>query len=308
MLPPSKHRLYAALLNFALLMLPLLFLEFPPSTDLPLHLVQIQMFFETLSDPSVPYEINWGSPYALSYLAPAIGLYTFPIEFAARVSLILLALFWTAGLHAFAARFRRPAWNAFLASFFFYNHLLYSGFYPFLFGWPLFLFWTILLPEGSLRTLRPGKLALVAIHGLLLYYTHLYWSAAGLIWLALNTPLREGWTTRLKRSLIALALLAPLLQWLWTSQAVAGENTFLAGSGFTERIFSPWVLNFALGGLKGNAETVFLALASSWILFGLWQNRSSFRKSSHVRSLLLAGLPQILQVAVATRTFVSEIA
>jgi hypothetical protein len=195
-------------LVLALVAIPFLVVRYPPITDLPQHAAQIRLFGEALSDPQSQYQIQWLTPYGLSFVVlGACWLLAGPAA-AGRIAFMVLALLWVGSIQMLAARRNRSIASALLASVFVFSHVLYWGFYSFIAGFVLFCVWIEV--ERSLRSrIRAARgILLIVAMGFALYLTHALWFAAAAVWLAaVGVLARLPWRQQTAR----LAGLAPPL-------------------------------------------------------------------------------------------------
>src|SRR5262245_19959173 len=141
---PRGTRLSLALATAACLALPFLVVRFPLITDLPQHVAQIRLLVDTVGHPDSPDTVQWFTPYALVYSLLGVAWTTVGPLHAGRVAMLAIGFLWVAAIHLLAAsRGRSPA-AATLASALFFSHVMYWGFYNFVFTWPLFALWLLL--------------------------------------------------------------------------------------------------------------------------------------------------------------------
>ena len=284
--PSKRTRVLFSLLSIGLVVVPFLVVDVPPSADLPQHVAQVRLFFETLGNPDSVYRIQWFTPYWLAYLVfGALWKIVEPM----KVGLIGMALFgmaWAGAIHALAAsrgrsiprRFwRRSSSSACRCTG--VSHPSSSGF-------PVFLLW-IPLTTGTADQRSEWKLLLGC---LLLYFSHALWLVAGLVWLvvhdvAIGLPLK-------KRRLRRFAAVAPviLLAAIWYGNLE--KLQFTSPTDWTPlpwtRVNPRWFVNTAFGGVKGPTEFVMMGVILLWVAVGLFQNRHEIRKRSD-GMLALAG-------------------
>src|SRR5262245_39040015 len=91
----ARARFVAAMLCSALVIVPFLYVRFPPITDLAQHAAQIRLFLTALADPEGAYRIQWLTPYSAVYavLGAAWALST-PVN-AGRLAVLALGVLWT---------------------------------------------------------------------------------------------------------------------------------------------------------------------------------------------------------------------
>ena len=293
---PSKGtRWLFALFSMGLVAVPFLVVEVPPSADLPQHVAQVRLFFETLGNPDSVYRIQWLTPYWLAYLVfGALWKLVEPMQ----VGLIGMALFgmaWAGGIHALAASRGRSISSAILASLFFFSLSMYWGFAPFVVGFPPFLLWIHLTTQPAEQR-SEWKLLLGC---LLLYFSHALWLAAGLAWLVVH-DVASGLPLR-KRRLRRFAAVAPaiVLAALWYQNLQ--QTQFTSPVDWIplpwNRLSPSWLVNTGFGGVMGPTEPLLMSLIGVWIVAGLVQNRDRLRDRTD-GMLALAGL--LLLVAALT--------
>jgi hypothetical protein len=245
------------LASLVLTALPFLLVEIPPCVDLPQQLAQMRLLEEALADPGGAYEIQWLTPYALSY-APLWALWKlFPPLVAAKLHLAFLALAVVAALHLVAWRRERPPEAALLAGLLVFSGPLHWGFLSFLLGMALFLVWVTALARPRAAPAQTFVLAL------LLYLAHALWLGVALAWLAVRAALaREAPWARLAAVAPVVALAA------WRAPAFSDPRFPMAP------LWLDWpVARLAglvdLGGQRGPIELALVAAAALWIALGL---------------------------------------
>ncbi|MGB5548977.1 MAG: hypothetical protein WBO74_00635, partial [Thermoanaerobaculia bacterium] len=256
--PSKRTRVLFSLLSMGLVAVPFLAVDVPPSADLPQHVAQVRLFFETLGDPDSVYRIQWFTPYWLAYLVfGALWKIAQPM----KVGLIGMAIFgmaWAGSIHALAASRGRSISSAILASLFFFSLSMYWGFAPFVVGFPVFLLWIHMTTQPEEQ--RPEwRLLLVC---LLLYFSHALWLVAGLAWLVVH-DVATGLPLR-KRRLRRFAAVAPVivLAALWYGNLEALQ--FTSQTEWTPlpwtRVNPRWFVNTGFGGVKGPTEFVMMGV------------------------------------------------
>lgn len=276
-----KSRVLPLALCLLFVSIPFLAVTFPPITDLPQQVAQVQMAGEILDGSRTDAVILWSTPNKLSYALIA-GVRLFAPDDAGRISMLLLALGWVLAVHFLAALHNRSDASATLASVLIFNQSLYWGFYSFLVGTPLFLLWVVVVsPE---RVPKRSWLEICLIVGLsgLLYYTHALWFAAGVAWFVFVSILkRPVWKTTALRALGLLPLTVIAIRWyLWLRDTAFGSET-IWGPLPWERLHPEWLVNSVLGGLRGSFELVMVAAVVFWIGIGSWRHRRVFRQQCH---------------------------
>lgn len=291
----SRVRVALAVVCCALVTLPFLAVTFPPITDLGQHTAQVRLFLDTVGNPDSPYRIQWLTPYGLGYLPLALGwLLAGPLA-AGRIGVLLLAVAWVAALHLLAAGRRRPVAAAVVAGVLLFNHTLYWGFLSFLAGWPVFVLW-FLWTEREPRRERPWREALVtAGAAALLYLAHALWFAVGLAWLMVTAVRRRR---RLRAHLPRVLGVAPVVTlavaWFAGISRTGFSTPPLWIKPAAVRLSPEGLVDAALGGLRGTAEPLVLAVLLAWLGLAVWRNRGHLAVRT---DLALAGLGAALVVA-----------
>ncbi len=270
----AAYRISALICAF-LVALPFLAVDVPPITDLPQQTAQIRLLLETWGGEET-YRVQWWHPNKLGYLPLGLAWLVAPPLAAGRLGVLLIGLSWVAALHWLARATRRPPESAALAAVFFFNHLTYWGLLNFACGLPVFAVWFVLLERSETGPVgwRAGiRLTAVAT---LLYWAHVLWLAAGLVWLALSALVRRR---PLKARLRPLAWSAPVLLLALAWYPHLGRSGFVSetfwGLSPFGRLHPQWHLNSAFGGLEGKVEPVLALVILGWLLLGLIQTRGA---------------------------------
>jgi hypothetical protein len=282
-----------------LVLVPFFVVTIPPVTDLPQHLAQMRLLDEALANPEGLYRIQWWTPYSLSYAILALTGLVAPAPLAGRLALAIVALLWVAAAHALAASRRRSPLAAVLASLFVFSNVIYWGFLSFAIGWPFFVAW-MLLSRRELH--RRGEVLEFAAIGLALYVSHALWLLAGIAWLGVVTledlararrrpdalrPLLRLVSLRacaLAPAVIALAVWAPGFRASNAHAPAVWSTTPLA------RLNPDWLVDAALGGLRGFTEWLLLGVVAAWLVIAVVQHRRQLREAIDVPLLLGAAL------------------
>lgn len=286
----QPRRLLALVLALAAAATPFLAVRYAPIADLPQQAAQVRLAIDALTDPASPYRVQWLAPNSLELpvLALAWAVST-PIG-AGRIALLLLAVAWVGAVHWLAWRRRRPAGSAVLASMLVFSPSLFWGYYSFLLGFTLFVGWLLygLGDDGA----RPWRRAAGYLLGaVLLGLGHALWLAAGLAWLALDTFLARN----------RRPLRSHLTRWLAVAPVGAGALAWFSGLGPTgfatppqwaapvwRRLDPAWLVEAALGGLRGWLPAVLLAILLGYALLSLVTGRRRLRSDAD-GSLAAAG-------------------
>ena len=195
----ARERLSIALSCAVLVALPFLLVTIPPITDLPQLVAQIRLLADSFGDDTSPYIVHWLHPNRLAYL-PLVAGWTAssPID-AGRIAVLLIGIFWVASVHLFAAMLRRPPEAAALCCLFFFHKSTYWGFLNFLVGFPVFLLWLVVV-EHARATPGWRRHFLVLTVSFLLYFAHILWLAAGLLWAGFSVMAGgNGWRRTVTR-------------------------------------------------------------------------------------------------------------
>lgn len=291
---------------------PLLMTPFSPTTDVPQHVAQVRLFFETMQGTGQPngvsYVVQWLTPYSLVYLVMA-GLWKLlPPERVGQATLVALCVGWTLAVHWLAWRRGRSVAAAVLASTLYYCHVTYWGFLSFSVGLPVFLVWLDVTSSDFLKfgTFSIGdekpdtryptpdtflRLALIAFLLFLLYEAHALWFAVGLLWLGVETVV---FRPSLRRTLARATVTAPLaVVALFCYRRLATDTQFVEHKLiFKEhpvlRLGTRWFVESVFGGVRGWLEVSMLAVLLGWLAWSVASRRRTFFKESDA-GLLVAG-------------------
>jgi hypothetical protein len=283
----NNERILLALFCCALAAVPFLVVKFPPLTDLPQHVAQVRLFGEALSHPDSPYRIQWTTPYSLVYAVLGGSWLVFGAEDAGRIGMLFVTLLWVVMLHLLAARTKRPALAAVLASLLFFGHILYWGFCQFAFGWPLFIGFLLLL-QVDFRSRWKDVLAFATALAAL-YFAHIFWLLAAVGWLGWKHIISKR---ELKRFILRAAAIIPLFilaaSWYPTLKAYGFRSSTIWATMPWERLSPHRLVDAAFGGLRGSSEPIFLGLIVIWLLLSWLQNRKGMLSKVNKELLLLA--------------------
>lgn len=274
--------------------LPLWTTPFPPVTDLPQHVAQVRLWFETLAGThpdGIRYVIQWETPYSLTYwLMGGLWQVLPPVRVGPAI-LLLQALGWIGVVHWLAARRGRSSAAAALTTTLFFNHTLYWGFVSFTTGWPLFLLWVHVTTQ-TVPVTRRRQLLLVGLAALL-YAAHALWFAMGLLWFGvLAVGLRRPWRKVLDEGLwlLPLAALAALMYSRIGYATALVEHKTVWRTPVVWRLFTPWLPESVYGGLCGPVEPLALSGIGLWLVAGLVKHWCRWRAASDPAWLLAGGL------------------
>lgn len=302
------HRAVWALICCGVVALPLLVVELPPITDLPQHVAQVRLFTEAIDDPSTPYQIQWLTPYGLVYLIVGLCWWLLPPMLVGRATAVVVISLTVVAIHWLAARYNRPLASAILASVLVYSHVLYWGFLNFALGWPLFVLWLVWNDRrDSVSTgLQRRDLLVTFVLSLLLYFTHVLWLAAALLWLGLDGLLaRRGW----RETLLGFAGTVPVLlltgHWFSSIPGTSFSTPVLWDPVWLRALPTLWVES-VFGGLRSPMEGVTLAVLLIWLIGGLWARRSGSANSTSI-TLLRCGAMFLLLFALLPDKYTNTI-
>ena len=268
----NSGRLLPLLVCCLLVAVPFLSVQFAPITDLPQHLAQIRLLYETIADPDGPYRIQWLTPYLLGYVPLTLAWKFSASEAAGRSAMLILALLWTLAIHGLAFKRGRPVDAAILASALFYNHATYWGFYSFAVGWPVFVLWFLLTTRPVGDRFRAREILLYLGAAWLLYLSHALWLVAGMAWFLLRsavarTPLR---TVGLQLASVSPVLIMAAVWYRQMSGFSSPTRWIVTPSG---RLSFSWIVDSTLGGLHGPLEYAMIGVLALWITLGIYQHR-----------------------------------
>jgi hypothetical protein len=271
MTPGGRERVLLAGVAGVLVAVPFLVVRFPPITDLPQHVAQIRLLLETVGHPESPYTVQWLTPYALVYGLIGTAWASVGPMAAGRVAMLAIGLLWVGTIHLLAAaRGRSPA-AATLACTLFFSHVLYWGFYNFLFTWPFFALWLVMTTGPRARRTGWTDLGLLLGCAVLLYASHILWLAVAIVWLVgsgllFRVPLR---VLALRVACVAPVLLVAALWFPHLAQRGFRSPT-VWGANPLARLWPGWLVGAGLGGLTGPVEGLVLGAIALWLALGLW--------------------------------------
>jgi hypothetical protein len=281
-----------AALCCAAVAIPFFTAQFPPITDLPQQSAQIRLFLDTLfaSDHS-QYKIQWFTPYSFSYLLLGLSWALFGPENAGRMAMLAIGLIWIIAIHVVTFRRGRAQTAAILGTLFFFNHVLYWGFYSFAIGWPVFLLWFMVTTKETGEGFSVWDSLVLASVALLLYLSHVLWLIAGLCWLGLYSLVFRQFVGKVARQVACLIpLVIAVIAWypMFAESSMATPPVW--GTGPLERLSYSWLTDAALGGIHGPAEYVIFGCCLGWVALGMLQNRGALRSVIDWPMLLAAGM------------------
>ncbi len=292
--PLGKRPVIAAVCAVAAT-LPILTTPFPPTTDLPQHVVQARLWLDILQGipqaHDITYIVQWWTPYSLAYVILGGLWQALPPERVGQSLLVVLSLAWTLTIHWLAARRGRSAATAALATTLFFNHTLYWGFVSFLIGFPLFLLWVQVTTTDTLHMRR--RQMLLAGLAAALYAAHALWFALALLWFGMaGVILGRSWQKLLDEGLwlLPLAALAAVMYVSLgnTTALVTHKTVWMAPIG--RRLFTGWLPQAVYGGLRGPLEPLMLLILGGWLFAGLVRQGKRLWMTVDPALLLAGGL------------------
>ena len=304
-----KKRIIVSILIFFLFIVPILITPFPPTTDLPQHLSQIQLLIETLKTDNGFYKIQWTAPNTFVYVFIYLFWQILPPELVGKAILILMILFWILAIHILSEKRGIPIESTIFASLLVFNLSLYWGLLNFLIGFPIFVIWFALTSKDRHATSFKEILLLVAL-SFFLYLSHALWFVVGAAWLFLiNLVKKTPW----KPFSLRLAALLPgvVLALTWfvnfaSSRTDAGFKTAPHWPSLPFRLSFGSFLNSTFGGIKGPTEFLVFCFICLWATLLVWKNRKRliilFDKES-----LIAGFFFLAIFLLAPSTFLNTI-
>jgi hypothetical protein len=270
---------------------PFMFVQFPPSTDLPQHMAQIYLLEQVLSGHGEGLAVNWFSPLTLVYSLLGAAWYLTSPVLAGKVTLLVLALAWVWAAFYLAWMRQRSPVPALFASILVFNHALYWGLLNFVTGWPIFALWFI----QSLKPHSNRSLLILFVLSVFLFWSHAFWFLAGSLWLGAYTLWR--WPG-MRVSMLRFAILLPVgiagLIWfpeLAAQRAASGVD--VGAHWYTlpfERFAPAYFINSVLGGLSGGIEGIVVLALTGWIALSAGTNWANLKDRVDQPLLLCAGL------------------
>jgi len=281
---------------------PFLVVDFPPISDLPQQASQIRLLGEVMDDPGGMYRIQWITPYSTSYLILGLSWILFGPACAGRIAMLLITLLLVGAIHFTAARRRRPAASAVLATVLVFNLNLYWGFFSFCLGMAGFLVWLLLLDRDRSSVFRRRDYCVFMAVAVAMYFTHALWFGVAAVCLAVFALvfLHPGGVF-FRRAFCFLLLLVPASFWFRQVLASGFASAARYSTSPLERLAPSALVDAALGGLKGPLEVLFLVGVVGWILLGLWQSRNDMKARLDLELLTAAVLMVLLYLVLPDR-------
>jgi hypothetical protein len=289
----AKRRWLLFVVSAALVSLPYLVVTFPPATDLPQHVAQVRLFLDQWQSPDPGYRIQLLTPYNLGYALMGVLYYLVGPIATGRAALLVVALMWTGAIHCLAARRRLSAAGAVLATTFVFNFTFYWGLYNFVFGFPFFVVWLLLTIDSDRDEFTAKDGLMLFLTALALYFSHAFWFAAAVGWLALATEMRLA---SRRVAMLRIASVAPvaILAVVWY---VGFSRTWYATPGATiekgsldTKLNWNWWVETALGGVSSDAEIVVVLLAVAWVAGAMWRYRKNLAEAIDVPVAMCAAM------------------
>jgi hypothetical protein len=267
-------RLAIAALCVGLVALPLLAVRIPPITDLPQHVAQMRLLNDALHNPNTIYTVQWFTPYSLVYGIIAVAWALFPPLEVGRMTVLALAVLWTAAVHLVAARRGRSPVAATLASVFFFNVFIYWGFLNFAVGFLSFTLWFLLTTRAPRDAFRARDAVAYLAVATLLYVSHVLWLVFAVGWLFLVSLVHR---VPLRTAALRFASIVPVLVVVAVWYPLLAENGFVSRTTWfvpiLKRFSFFWLADGALGGLRGWSEPIVLGVVLAWCAVSLWEHR-----------------------------------
>lgn len=279
--PRPKYWPYV-LLGSVAIAIPILSVKLPPSTDLPQHVAQGQLFWDALQNPATDYQIHWLIPYSAVYIVIGFLWKILPALEVGRATLLVVGILWVATLQGLCRAHNRAPEAGLIATIFFFNHCLYWGFLSFIFGFPFFVAIVCLMTSERVLSAQKHPWRDAALFGgvcFLAYLSHVLWFGVAMIWCAAATllfriPIRNL-RARLTTALPTIGMAAWFYIGLRSKTAAVNPATYGAFWVHTPilRIATPWTVDALLGGLQGWIEPMVLAFCTIWAAVGVLQAR-----------------------------------
>ena len=266
----------------ALFAVPFCVATYVPAVDLPQHLAQIRLFWETVHGKHEGmYLINWFSPNLLAYvLLGAVSQIASPVM-AGKLTMLLLVVAWVLGVF-FLARFRgRGFAAAMLASLFVFSHCMYWGLINHLIGFPVFILWLYVIGNGEPSGGSTAYVLKLLGCAVLLLFSHVLWLGMGVAALfIIDVHHRTRTRFLLLQGLVFVPVAVFLMFWLPRIEMIRQAGGFDTGMVWVtfpwERLSPSWMLDAVFGGMYGIVEPILGVLLLGWILLILataWRDR-----------------------------------
>jgi hypothetical protein len=211
--PTSTAYILVALVTVAILVAPILFVDYLPFSDFPNHVARtyVRANYDRVPLLQQTYRSQWTlSPYlAMDLFAVPLG-HVMNTYWAARVFLIILVLSFCAGCYTLSATIqKRFTWIAPISCFLVYNSTMLWGFVNYMFGVSMFM----LVFAGWLRWRErwtPLKIVALAVLAIFCYLCHL------VSYIVLGTAigfvsLWDLWQRRITRASAVLSIVPAML-------------------------------------------------------------------------------------------------
>lgn len=261
---PREHLrewgLVAVGLTFTLMMV---WVDVPPITDLPQHLVQVQAFWWANKTQDGLFLINWFAPNSGYYFLLILCRLVFPIVLAGKVLWMILVWVQLGMLGRLARRLAMHPLAALMAALLCLNLNFYWGFGNFTLGWCWFLLYFQLPAENR-------GLAVRFVLYLCVYVSHVFWLPIMVIldlydaWHSQPRVLNR-WQTWVPMGLPALCSLA----WFLGDFSSKSSGDIAYNHSLLERLSLDWLSSSALGGLQGYAEPFLVGCIILGLLIGV---------------------------------------
>ncbi len=298
-----------SILYFAILIVlfPFLLVSFPPSTDLPQHLSQIQLLKQIYASQSDQLIVNWFAPNNLIYVLIAVVDFILPSWLLGKSILIIICLCWIVATVYLAKVRGRPIENVLLSFIFIFNASLYWGFLNFLIGWPFFALFLACFDKPN----STKNWLVLFFLSLLLFLSHALWFLMACVFIFVYSLFRIRSISDL---FVKCSPMLPvgLLSAVWfrsLSDARFNAGFDTAAHWFSnpiERLSPTYVAESALGGIKGFVEPLILLIVLAWIIFTLYSNRSAILAKTD-KALFLGGVLFFLVMLFAPEKYMNTI-
>lgn len=270
---------------------PFLLVSVPPLLDLPQHLDQARLFLDVSGGAHAgDLETVWLRPQNLIYALLVPLWLALPPLVAGKVFAYTLLLASIGSLFHLARRRERSAEGALLASLFLFNFSFYSGLFAHQLGASLFLVW---LARSDSRVDR-REWVIDAVLLALMAWAHVLWFGLAMVVLVGRVAAFE----RTRQGLLRLT--TSVFVGAWAVIAVLDTIQSRVSGGFDPapfwaplawRLAPDTILDTMLGGVRGWAEPVCVALLVLWVAGSLQTNRGTLRERVDP---LLAGVAVLL--------------